>query len=181
MHMHVFLLGIMGSGKSYWGTRLAAQCGRPFMDLDHHIETAEQQTITEIFARQGEMGFRTLEQKHLHALADLPASVIALGGGTPCFFDNMAWINRHGQSICLQVPLETLIQRLQRKINQRPLLAQLPAEEWPAFLEDLQRQRAPFYEQAHQTITYDGDDAAFFARLCAGGETLQGLGDAKFP
>ncbi len=167
MHMHVFLLGIMGSGKSYWGARLAAHLERPFIDLDRRIETAEQQTIAEIFARQGEMGFRALEQEHLHALADLPPSIIALGGGTPCFFDNMGWINRHGQSIFLQVPLETLIQRLQRKISRRPLLAQLPVEDWPAFLEDLQRQRVPFYEQAHQTIVYAGDDAVFFARLCA--------------
>ena len=171
----------MGSGKSFWGSRLAAYFQRPFIDLDHHIETAEQQTIAEIFARQGEIGFRVLEQKHLHALADLSPSIIALGGGTPCFFDNIAWINRHGQSIFLQAPLEILIQRLQCKINKRPLLAQLPLEKWPAFLEDLQRQRAPFYEQAHQTLVYAGDDAAFFARLCAVSETLQGPGDARFP
>ena len=167
MQTHVFLLGFMGSGKSYWGDRLATYFQQPFIDLDHRIETAEQQTIADIFARQGEMGFRALEQKHLHALANLPPSIIALGGGAPCFFDNMLWINQHGRSFYLQVPVDILIPRLQGKISRRPLLAQLPMEEWPAFLEEMSRQRAPYYERAHQTIVYDGDDAAFFTQLCA--------------
>ncbi|MEO6038383.1 MAG: shikimate kinase [Saprospiraceae bacterium] len=167
MKDHLFLLGFMGSGKSRWGAQLAAPFGLAFLDLDREIVKGERQTIAEIFAGQGEAGFRTLERKYLHALAEQPASVVALGGGTPCFFDNMDWINRQGRSIYLQVPLETLIDRLQRKAGQRPLLAQWPVEEWPQRLGKILEDRAPFYEQAQHIVEYDGDDSSFFSRLCA--------------
>ncbi len=167
MSKHTFLLGFMGSGKSYWGAKLAAHRGVPLVDLDRWIEDQEQQTIAQLFAAQGETGFRALEQQHLHTLADFPPAIISLGGGTPCFFDNMAWINWHGHSIYLKVPLDILLERLRRKPTRRPLLAQLPQEEWPAFLEKMLTQRTPFYTQAHQTAEYAGDERAFFEQLCA--------------
>jgi len=170
MSKHIFLLGFMGSGKSFWGAKLAAQQGVPLVDLDRWIEEKEGQTIAELFAGAGETGFRALEQQYLHGLAGLPPAVISLGGGTPCFFDNLAWINQHGHSVYLEVPLDLLLERLRRKPTRRPLLAQLPPEEWPAFLEKMLAKRRPFYRQAHQTIAYTGDEEAFFAQLCAAAE-----------
>lgn len=172
MQGHLFLIGFMGSGKSRWGARLASHLELPFVDLDYQIEQEEQKSIAEIFAREGETGFRAVEQKHLHALADQPDTVVALGGGTPCFFDNMTWINRHGRSFYLKVPLDTLIERLQRKGGHRPLLAQLPPADWPEILGKMLLQRAPYYEQASQTVAYASDDDAFFTQLCgAAGES----------
>ena len=167
MDKHRFLIGFMGSGKSYWGTRLAMHWNVPLVDLDHWIEEKEQQTIAQIFEERGEPGFRSLEQKHLHTLAGLPPAVVSLGGGTPCFFDNMAWINQHGHSIYLKVPVNILLERLHRKPTRRPLLARLPQEEWPAFLEKMLAQRAPFYAQAHRQVEYTSDEEAFFAQLTA--------------
>lgn len=160
----------MGSGKSRWGARLATHFSLPFVDLDGYITTGEQQSIAEIFAGQGEMGFRTLEQKYLHALADQTRSVISLGGGTPCFFDNMDWVNAHGHSIYIKVSLDILIGRLQRKTGQRPLLAQHPLEEWPQVLGEMLVRRAPFYERAQKTVQYNGDDELFLEQLCAAAE-----------
>lgn len=139
----------------------------PLLDLDRWIEEKEGQTIAELFAGQGEAGFRALEQQYLHRLAELPPAIVSLGGGTPCFFDNMAWINEHGHSVYLDVPLPTLLERLRRKPTRRPLLAQLPPEEWPAFLGKMLALRKPFYDQAHQTIVYTDDEEAFFEQLCA--------------
>ncbi len=137
------------------------------MDLDRWMEEKEERTIAQLFEDQGEVGFRALEQQYLHLLADLPPSVISLGGGAPCFFDNMDWINQHGHSIYLKVPMDILLERLRRKPTRRPLLAQLPQEEWPAFLEKMLSKRTPFYNQAHQTIEYAGDEEGFFAQLSA--------------
>lgn len=157
----------MGSGKSYWGAKLAAHSGLPLVDLDRLIEAEEQKTVAELFAERGEADFRALEQQHLHALVELPPAIISLGGGTPCFFDNMSWINEHGHSIYLKVPLDILLERLRRKPTRRPLLAQLPQEEWPAFLEKMLEKRVSFYTQAHQTMEYGKEEAAFFEQLCA--------------
>ena len=165
MKDHLFLIGFMGSGKSRWGAQLAAQLGLAFLDLDRQIEKGEQQTIPEIFAGQGEAGFRTLERQYLHDLAEQAAAVVALGGGTPCFFDNMDWINRQGRSVYLKVPLNILIERLQRKAGQRPVLAQWPQEEWPLRLGNMLQDRGGFYEQARYIVEYQGDDDAFFTQL----------------
>ena len=173
MKGHLFLIGFMGSGKSRWGLALAEHFQRPFVDLDQLITAGEKQSITEIFADRGENGFRELEQAYLHGMTAWPPSVVAVGGGTPCFFDNIEWINRHGLSIYLKVPLEVLIGRLERKDGQRPLLARHPREKWSEVLGEMLEHRRPFYEQAQQTLEYPGDDAIFFKQLCQAGSVLE--------
>ncbi len=138
----------MGSGKSYWGVQLAAHRDVPLIDLDRHIEAQEQQTIAQLFAERGESGFRALEQRYLHTLADLPASVVSLGGGTPCFFDNMDYMNGHGQTVFLDVHPDILFNRLRVATHQRPILQGKTDEELRAFIADALEKRAPFYVQA---------------------------------
>ncbi len=149
----------MGSGKSYTGKRLAARLQYPFYDLDTFIEQKTGRSIPEIFAEAGEEGFRQLERQALHETEALERAVIACGGGTPCFFDNMQWMNARGVTVWLRPPLGVLYQRLQRKPHKRPLLAGLTSEQnWMSFLEDKLTKRLPFYSQAQ--LSYEQTDEA---------------------
>ncbi|MGB3800492.1 MAG: shikimate kinase [Lewinella sp.] len=120
--MRVFLTGFMGSGKSFVGRRLAASRGLPFIDLDDCLEQTAGMTIAEIFEKHGEAHFRKLETEILLGFDRLPMFVMATGGGTPCFHDNMDWMNRHGATVFLD-PDETIIERrLKNERSKRPLL-----------------------------------------------------------
>lgn len=167
MNGHVFLIGFMGSGKTHWGRILAEKLGAPFLDLDVFIEENEGKTIPEIFAESGENGFRVLERENLLRLAALPPSVVATGGGTPCFFDNMAWMRRHGLTIYLETPLETLFERLENEGKRRPLLKNLSEVELKDFIQSRLREREVFYRQADFILKNADDDEAFFEKLLA--------------
>ena len=99
MNFRIFLTGFMGSGKSYTGRRLSEALGIPFIDLDHWIEDQEGQSIQAIFEKSGEAAFRQIEREALHQMIAYEQAVIACGGGAPCFFDNMEWMNRHGITV----------------------------------------------------------------------------------
>jgi len=161
----IFLLGFMGSGKSYWGRRLSATLEMPFYDLDAYIVTQTGKSIPELFAEHGEAGFRKMEQAHLRSLMEQSASVVSTGGGTPCFFDNMEQMNRFGRTIYLQVPVEILAARLSKEMHRRPLLAGLNSEDLPDFIKNLLEKRAPFYELAQQKPEWSGVEAVYFKRI----------------
>lgn len=164
--MLLFLIGFMGSGKSFTGKRLAALTGWKFYDLDACIEAAEERTISEIFAESGEVFFRELEAHTLRDCESLAPAIISCGGGTPCFFDNMAWMNTHGTTVWLDPPLDLLRQRLVRKPQKRPLLAGLETEaEWMAFLRHKMEERLPFYQQAQHTIHQKSDEEDVAAEI----------------
>jgi shikimate kinase len=166
MQKPIFLLGFMGSGKTFWGKRMAAALEVEFVDLDQHIEKEEGKSVREIFAEQGEAGFRALERGHLRSLAGA-RGVISTGGGTPCFFDNLDWMKSVGATIHLKVPLAVLCGRLTRQRAKRPLLAQLDDAELPVFVEKMLAQRAPFYERADATIELLEDEEKMLERLLA--------------
>ncbi|WP_347157370.1 shikimate kinase [Pontibacter chitinilyticus] len=152
--MRIFLLGMMGSGKTTLGRQLAERLRYPFVDLDAYIEQREDRRIAELFAQEGQEQFRVLERQALEALVQAHAqAVIATGGGAPCFFDNIAFINRHGQSIFLDVPVNELAQRLlQSDLQERPLLAGKTEAELKIFLAKTLATRRQFYEQATYTV-----------------------------
>jgi shikimate kinase len=168
MSQHVFLIGFMGSGKTYWGERLSAALQKPFVDLDRLIEQGEGETITGLFHRLGEEAFRVLERRYLHQLAHHICAVVATGGGTPCFFDNLEWMRAHGATLFLDVPFDILAERLDSLRIGRPLLAGADRRA----VEQLWEARRPFYTQAEWTVRFtQGDEAAFWEALYSTAQT----------
>jgi len=146
--MKIFLIGFMGSGKSFLGPRIASALDCPFWDLDDLIEEKAGQTISSIFETEGEARFRILEQQVLQETETLPSAVISTGGGAACFFDNITWMNKHGLTIYLQTSATLLAERLQAEMEHRPLLAHLTPDELITFIENKVSAREVFYTQA---------------------------------
>lgn len=146
--MRIFLIGFMGSGKSHTGRRLAAALGYLFQDLDDWIAKQAQRSIPQIFEQDGELGFRKIEQAALHDMAAFEQVVVACGGGTPCFFDNMSWMNQNGTTVFLQTPVEILLKRLQKGKHQRPLLKDKTEDALLDFIQQKLNERLPYYEKA---------------------------------
>ena len=144
----IFLIGYMGSGKTTVGKLLAARLGYSFVDMDAHIEEQQFKSVSKIFAERGEDEFRLLEQKCLHEVAQFDDVIISTGGGAPCFFDNMDYMNACGDTVFLQVEPEVLFHRLKVAKQQRPLLANKSDEELMNFICEALQKRHPFYSQA---------------------------------
>ena len=125
----IFLIGYMGAGKTTLGKAFSRELGLTFIDLDWYIEERFHKTVQQLFSERGEQGFRELEQKMLHEVAEFEDVVISAGGGTPCFFDNMDYMNACGDTVFLQVEPEVLFHRLKVAKQQRPLLANKSDEE----------------------------------------------------
>ena len=158
--MKIFLVGLMGSGKSYWTKQLAKKYKTGGYDLDYLIEVKEEKTIAEIFTEDGEDYFRKAESTVLKWFAEKKTYVLATGGGAPCFFDNMAWMNKQGVTIWLDEPIAVIAARLAPEKAHRPLIANLSDSELISFLEKQRVDRFPFYNAAQvhmqdQTITSD--------------------------
>lgn len=152
----LYLMGFMGSGKSALGAKLAHRLGYTFLDLDQAIAEQEGRSVPEIFSADGEAFFRKRETEVLHGTASLTRTLIALGGGTPCFNQNIDWINQHGLSIYLSIRTETLLGRLRRKKSGRPLLADLDDEGLRTFIEQTLNKREPYYRRAHFVLDAEG-------------------------
>jgi len=146
---NIFLLGFMGSGKSTLGKKLAKQLSLPFYDLDDEIEAQEKKTIAQIFEEKGEDRFRKIETQLLKKLTQQSTSfVLALGGGTPCFYDNMKIINQSGTSIYIKYNAGILCSRLINAKAQRPLIAGKTKEELLSFIEETLIVREEYYNQS---------------------------------
>lgn len=151
--MHIFLIGFMGSGKSYWGQRLAESMGRRFIDLDSVIEEKQKKSIAAIFEDNGEQHFRELERQELGRLIEKPEPmVIACGGGTPCYFDNMLFMKQNGLVVWLDPTVASLEKRLKPEKDKRPLIRSVPDEQLAVFIEEKLKERIPFYSGAHLHI-----------------------------
>jgi shikimate kinase len=146
--MKIFLVGLMGSGKSYWTKQLAKKYKTSGYDLDDLIEEKEEKTIAQIFTEDGEAYFRKVESTVLKWFAEKKTYVLATGGGAPCFFDNMAWMNKQGVTIWLDEPLPVIGARLAPEKDHRPLIAKLSDSELIAFLKKQRADRLPFYSAA---------------------------------
>lgn len=138
----------MGAGKSYLGKALADLLEWDFLDLDGFLETEESRSISNIFEEDGETHFRLLEQKYLKQTHNFHNYILATGGGAPCFFDNMDWMNQQGLTIYLDTPPSILASRLKMEKNHRPLLAQKSDAELLEFIEAKLSSREQFYRQA---------------------------------
>ena len=146
--MRIFLTGFMGSGKTTLGAKLASKLSYPFIDLDKKIEEEAGMSIREYFGLYGENTFRELEKKVLQNAAYPENAVIATGGGAPCFFDNMDWMNKNGVTIYLSMSPKALASRLEKGKDERPLIKDLSRDELVDFIASKLEQRNPFYQQA---------------------------------
>jgi shikimate kinase len=151
--MRIFLVGYMGSGKTTLGQKLAYNLKHKFIDLDAYIEEEEGRTISAIFEEDGEDYFRKLERLYLHRIIDEEDVVIATGGGTPCFFDNMEQMNEYGRTIYINMHPKALIKRLKESDEMRPLIAGKSEKQMLDFIFQSLREREPFYTKAHKIVT----------------------------
>lgn len=138
----------MGCGKSTMGRAVSALTGVPFIDLDNYIEQRFHITVKEIFAQRGEDGFRDVERRMLQEVADFEDVIVACGGGTPCFFDNMEYMNTHGTTVFLNTPIDRLHSRLMRGRHKRPLIADKDDEELMTFIKEALAKRMDHYSKA---------------------------------
>ncbi len=151
----IYLIGYMGSGKSTVGRRLASRLGCPFIDLDACIEQREGKTVAEIFATHGEEYFREKERDCLREVSENTGNaVISVGGGTPCFFDNMDYMNARGVTVYLKLSPAALLSRLRPGLAKRPLLAGKNEQELLEYIGENLAKRECYYSRAQ--ITADG-------------------------
>lgn len=167
--MIVFLVGFMGSGKSYMAKQLAKLENGAAVDLDDEIEKQEGKTINEIFKINGEEYFRMLEAKVLRDITNqllssepdyfengdkiIRLNYLACGGGSPCFNQNIDWMNEHGLTIWVDPPLEVLLARLINEKEHRPIIKDLDEKELRDFVDKKREDRVCYYSQAKIRIT----------------------------
>ncbi len=149
----VFLIGMMGSGKSFWAERLKKKLKVPAYDLDNLIELMDERSIAEIFEQSGEEYFRKEEAKMLRLFKEKKQFILSCGGGTPCFSDNMNWMNKNGITIWLDEPLEILAERLNSEKNNRPLIKNIKSSELVGFLSQKLNERLAYYQQSQHRLT----------------------------
>jgi len=169
----IFLIGYMGAGKTTLGKSLSTVMNLPFIDLDNFIESRQHKTVKEIFAEVGEEGFRQIERRALDEVAQYEDVIISLGGGTPCFFDNMEVINAAGTSVYLKPSEEVLLKRLIKGKHKRPLLADKSDDQ---ILEVIRQQlawREPYYLKAQ--IVFEASHLECKADIVKNAEKLKAM------
>lgn len=152
MTNRIIFIGYMGAGKTTVGRALSKDLGMPFYDLDWYIESRMRRSVKQIFDQEGEEGFRKTERNMLHEVAEFENVILSCGGGTPCFFDNMSYLNRQGQTIYLKAQPEVLYSHLKMGKVVRPLLLNKTPDQVRAFIKQQLAQREKYYSQAHYTI-----------------------------
>ena len=155
MGSKIFLIGLMGCGKSFWAEKLANALHVPFFDLDAEIERNEKRSITAIFQTDGQDEFRRKEALALRAFGNYESFVLSTGGGTHCFNNNMQWMNEHGITIWIDESLEIIVERLRGQREHRPLVARLEEQGVKDFLSGMLMNRRAFYEQAKLHLAGD--------------------------
>lgn len=148
----IIIIGYMGAGKTTVGRALAAELGIEFYDLDWYIESRMRKTVKQLFDEVGEEGFRKIEHNMLHEVAEFENVVISCGGGTPCFFDNMAYMNQQGDTVYLKASPEILYKHLKMGKSVRPLLLNKTPEEVQVFITEQLANREPYYSRAKYTV-----------------------------
>lgn len=165
--MRIFLIGFMGSGKTRWGKIWAEKYKYDFYDLDEQIERREQRTIVDIFEKSGEDIFRLIETKMLRDMARNEHCIISCGGGTPCFHDNMQWMNEKGCTLYLSASPGYLFENIIKEKDQRPLVKTVNEAELLFYTEQKLKQRLPFYERANFTLSAEDLNEGSFEKILA--------------
>ncbi len=150
--MLIFLVGFMGSGKSFLGKLWASKYDLDFYDLDTLIEHTNHITVQEIFATKGEYFFREVEALVLRTTDQFTNAIVACGGGTPCFFNNMNWMNNNGITVFLNPNKSSIYTNLLPQKMLRPLIANLSDKELVEFILTKLEERLPFYNQSKITL-----------------------------
>ncbi|HYJ64340.1 MAG TPA: shikimate kinase [Parafilimonas sp.] len=166
----VFLLGLMGSGKSFWADKLGRILNIPFFHLDDEIERAEQKTIAEIFDEKGEDYFRQKETEILKSFSDKNNFILSVGGGTPCFNNNMDWMNENGITIWIDEPIEIIKKRLLKEKSHRPLIANVADEDLYSFLSNMREKRSIYYAKAKHHLKQDEISEQGFLKIILNNE-----------
>lgn len=144
----------MGSGKTYWGKLLSIKLQLPFWDLDTVIVEQERQSVTDIFATKGEEYFRYQEKEKLEEITREEESfILSCGGGTPCFFNNIEFMKRHGIVVWLNTSVDVLKQRLLKERKSRPLIREIDDEELKRYIIRKLSERRLYYEQADVEVS----------------------------
>ena len=146
--IRIILIGYMGAGKTTIGRALAKELAVPFYDLDWYIETRRHKTVSQIFSEEGEEAFRRIEYNMLHEVAEFEDVVVSCGGGTPCYFDNIDYMNQQAQVVYLKATPQVLIEHLQMARTERPLLKGKGRDELEAFIVEQLRARETYYNKA---------------------------------
>lgn len=149
--IRIILIGFMGSGKTTVGKALARDLKVPFYDLDWYIEERFHKTVPQIFEEKGEEGFRNVERSMLHEVAEFEDIVISAGGGTPCFFDNIDYMNQQAETIYLKASDDVLCHHLTVGKTVRPLIKGKSPEELQQYVRKALEEREPFYCKAKYT------------------------------
>jgi shikimate kinase len=147
--MRIFLIGFMGTGKSYWGKIWSSQHNLKFIDLDNEIEKKIGLSVDAIFEKKGEDFFRIVEAQTLIELDQFDNCIIACGGGTPCFKNNMDWMNKNGTTIFLNATPSKLLENILNDNKERPLLKKTNKGELLFFIEMKLKERMEFYNKAN--------------------------------
>lgn len=150
--MKIFITGFMGSGKTHWAKIWAQQSSLTFYDLDALIEAEEGMTIEKLFDKKGEPYFRERETAMLYSLAKKDNFILSCGGGTPCFNNNIQWMNENGITVYLHCLPKTILQNVLAEKQQRPLIKNINESELLFFIEKKLKERESFYSQAKLTL-----------------------------
>lgn len=148
----ITLIGYMCAGKTTVGKVLAKRLGRTLYDLDWYVEERFHKRVPQIFAEEGEAHFRDLERRMLHEVAEFEDIVLSCGGGTPCFFDNMDYLNSVSETVYLKATPSVLCRHIAMSRGERPLLKGKSAEELQTFVAEQLAEREPYYLRAHHVI-----------------------------
>ncbi len=151
----LFLIGYMGCGKTTLGRAVARATGLDFIDLDAYIENRYHRSISALFAQHGEEGFRRIERALLHEVADFENVIVACGGGTPCFFDNIEYMNSKGTTVFLQASQNRIHERLCKARHKRPLVATMSDDEIRCYISTALSERMPYYSRASFVFASD--------------------------
>jgi len=151
--MNVYLIGYMGSGKSTAGKKLATRLGMAFVDMDAELEQRADISVSEWFEQKGEDHFRKAEAQLMTDFSTQKDLVIAAGGGTPCFSNNLELMKNTGVVVYLDMEVDQLVSRLLSGQAQRPLIAGKSPEELTEFITGHLEERKPYYEQAHILVS----------------------------
>ncbi|MDR9375279.1 MAG: shikimate kinase [Schleiferiaceae bacterium] len=156
--MKISLLGYMGAGKSTLGKALAQRWSLPFLDLDEVFQAQMGLSVAETLRQKGEIYFRRAEHQLLEELLSRPRFVLALGGGTPCYYQHMEELNAHTHTVYLQQSVKQLAERLRHQRAERPLLAEIAEEQLSEFIAKHLFERRAFYERAQLTLPQSASD-----------------------